>query len=226
MASTSGFPALLPRPARFQASTSRSGSAYASTWTGALWSTSNLDLLAGRRLDLVICLNPMSAEWPTHHWPAGTMVARAQSAEHQRVLHEASLLEQTGTPVVLIEPTAADLSLMGSNLMRRRHSEEVIELAKEAGKRGGIYDTHQRDESTYSIGLIASSKEVLQIGPRGASSSALHAYQGAGQGSVGEIGRGHQADRGRKGRRPERHRQSISLAGLVHRTGCGAGGRR
>jgi len=41
---------------------------------------------------------------------------------------------------------------------------EVIELAKEAAQRGGIYDTHQRDESTYSIGLIASSKEVLQIG--------------------------------------------------------------
>ena len=97
---------------------------------GGLWSTSNLDLLAGRRLDLVICLNPMSAEWPAHHWPAGTMVAHAQSAEHQRVLHEASLLEQTGTPVVLIEPTAADLSLMGSNLMRRRHSEEVIDLAE------------------------------------------------------------------------------------------------
>jgi len=45
---------------------------------------------------------------------------------------------------------------------------EVIALAKEAGKRGGIYDTHQRDESTYSIGLIASTKEVLQIGREGA----------------------------------------------------------
>jgi N-acyl-D-aspartate/D-glutamate deacylase len=41
---------------------------------------------------------------------------------------------------------------------------EVIELAKEAAPRGGIYDTHQRDESTYSIGLMASSEEVLRIG--------------------------------------------------------------
>ena len=43
-------------------------------------------------------------------------------------------------------------------------TDEVIELAKEAAKRGGIYDTHQRDESSYSIGIINSTKEVLQIG--------------------------------------------------------------
>ena len=43
-------------------------------------------------------------------------------------------------------------------------TDEVVALAKEAGKRGGIYDTHQRDESSYSIGLMASSREVLQIG--------------------------------------------------------------
>ena len=46
-------------------------------------------------------------------------------------------------------------------------TDEVIALAKEAGARGGIYDTHQRDESSYSIGLMASSKEVLQIGREG-----------------------------------------------------------
>jgi len=46
-------------------------------------------------------------------------------------------------------------------------TDEVIALAKEAGARGGTYDTHQRDESTYSIGLMASSKEVLQIGREG-----------------------------------------------------------
>lgn len=43
-------------------------------------------------------------------------------------------------------------------------TDEVIDLAKEAAKRGGIYDTHQRDESSYSVGIIASTKEVLQIG--------------------------------------------------------------
>lgn len=41
---------------------------------------------------------------------------------------------------------------------------EVIALAKEAAVRGGIYDTHQRDESSYSIGLLKSVAEVLRIG--------------------------------------------------------------
>jgi len=42
-------------------------------------------------------------------------------------------------------------------------TEEVIELAKVAAAHGGIYDTHQRDESSYTIGLLASVAEVLRI---------------------------------------------------------------
>lgn len=42
-------------------------------------------------------------------------------------------------------------------------TEEVIALAKEAAKRGGMYDTHQRDESSYSTGVIASTREALRI---------------------------------------------------------------
>ncbi|HVF95513.1 MAG TPA: amidohydrolase family protein [Sphingomonas sp.] len=41
---------------------------------------------------------------------------------------------------------------------------EVIAVAREAGSRGGIYDTHQRDESSYTIGLIASTREAIEIG--------------------------------------------------------------
>lgn len=43
-------------------------------------------------------------------------------------------------------------------------TEEVITVAREAAKRGGLYDTHQRDESSYSIGLLGSVREVLAIG--------------------------------------------------------------
>jgi len=46
-------------------------------------------------------------------------------------------------------------------------TEEVIELAKVAAAHGGIYDTHQRDESSYTIGLLASVAEVLRIGREG-----------------------------------------------------------
>lgn len=43
-------------------------------------------------------------------------------------------------------------------------TDEVIAVAREAGRRGGLYDTHQRDESSYSIGLLASTREVIRIG--------------------------------------------------------------
>lgn len=45
-------------------------------------------------------------------------------------------------------------------------TDEVVALATEAAVRGGVYDTHQRDESSYSIGLMGSIAEVLEIGRR------------------------------------------------------------
>ena len=43
-------------------------------------------------------------------------------------------------------------------------TEEVIELAKVAAAKGGIYDTHMRDENSYSIGLLGAIKETIRIG--------------------------------------------------------------
>jgi N-acyl-D-amino-acid deacylase len=43
-------------------------------------------------------------------------------------------------------------------------TEEVIELAKIAAQQGGIYDTHLRDESSYTIGLIGAVNEAIRIG--------------------------------------------------------------
>ncbi|UNK59075.1 amidohydrolase family protein [Pseudoxanthomonas daejeonensis] len=43
-------------------------------------------------------------------------------------------------------------------------SAEVIALARQAARRGGLYDTHQRDESSYGMGLLASTAEALDIG--------------------------------------------------------------
>jgi N-acyl-D-aspartate/D-glutamate deacylase len=43
-------------------------------------------------------------------------------------------------------------------------TEEVIELARIAAQHGGIYDTHMRDESSYSIGLLGSVRETIRIG--------------------------------------------------------------
>jgi N-acyl-D-amino-acid deacylase len=43
-------------------------------------------------------------------------------------------------------------------------TEEVIALAKVAAADGGIYDTHMRDEDSYTIGLLAAVKETIRIG--------------------------------------------------------------
>jgi len=42
-------------------------------------------------------------------------------------------------------------------------TEEVIAVAEESGKRGGLYDTHQRDEGNTSIGVVASTREQIRI---------------------------------------------------------------
>jgi len=45
-------------------------------------------------------------------------------------------------------------------------TDEVVAVAREAAIRGGLYDTHQRDESSYSIGLLGSIEEAISIGRR------------------------------------------------------------
>lgn len=43
-------------------------------------------------------------------------------------------------------------------------TEEVAAIAREAGARGGVYDSHIRDESSYSIGLAAAVDEAVALG--------------------------------------------------------------
>ena len=43
-------------------------------------------------------------------------------------------------------------------------TEEVIAVVSAAKPFGGVYDTHQRDESSYTIGLLASVRESIRIG--------------------------------------------------------------
>ncbi|WP_293872789.1 MULTISPECIES: amidohydrolase family protein [unclassified Sphingomonas] len=41
---------------------------------------------------------------------------------------------------------------------------EVVALAREAARRGGVYDSHIRDESSYTVGLAAAIDEAIRIG--------------------------------------------------------------
>jgi len=46
-------------------------------------------------------------------------------------------------------------------------TDEVIELAKVAARSGGLYDSHLRDESSYTIGLLGAVSEAIRIGREG-----------------------------------------------------------
>lgn len=99
---------------------------------GGLGSLANLDLLAGRGLDLVICLNPMSHRQPARSWSPMEQISRgfARLAAWQ-LRQETERVRRYGTPVVLLEPTVDDLELMGSNWMNAKNSLEVAQLAAE-----------------------------------------------------------------------------------------------
>ncbi|MFT4699274.1 MAG: N-acyl-D-amino-acid deacylase [Flavobacteriaceae bacterium] len=44
------------------------------------------------------------------------------------------------------------------------NTDEVIALAKTVAKNDGIYDTHLRDESSFTVGLISAIEEAIEIG--------------------------------------------------------------
>ncbi|MGZ8376426.1 MAG: N-acyl-D-amino-acid deacylase family protein [Gemmatirosa sp.] len=46
-------------------------------------------------------------------------------------------------------------------------TEELVELAKVAGAGGGVYTSHIRDESDYSIGVVAAVDEVIRVAREG-----------------------------------------------------------
>jgi NTE family protein len=105
---------------------------------GGVCSASNLDLVAGRGLDLVICLNPLSSgtkEGGGAGGPVGWLDPRdwlgalSRQANGRRLGHEAAKVRRFGAEVLLIEPTAIDHAAMGPNLMSASRRQQVIEAA-------------------------------------------------------------------------------------------------
>jgi len=98
---------------------------------GGVRSASNLDLLAGRDLDLVIAFNPTSTrERADSGGILDRVVAASRTASGRRLGHEAKRLRAEGTQTVLLQPVADDLAVMGRNLMSGRRRNEVIETAE------------------------------------------------------------------------------------------------
>jgi NTE family protein len=97
---------------------------------GGVCSASSVDLLAGRGLDLVICLNPLSGAPGTPADPRDWLGALTRGANSRRLAHETRKVRRLGTKVVTIEPTPDDLQAMGRNLMSARRRRQVIETAE------------------------------------------------------------------------------------------------
>jgi len=94
---------------------------------GGAHSPTNLDLLAGEALDLVIVSSPMSisrgAPRPRLDVPVRLQFRRYLSGEAAKVT-------RSGTPVVSFQPNSADLDVLGFNAMDPRRSRAVLEQVR------------------------------------------------------------------------------------------------
>ncbi|MFI8975218.1 patatin-like phospholipase family protein [Nocardia asteroides] len=97
---------------------------------GGVHSLSNLDVVGGRGLDLVICLNPSSSLASPRARRAQDLAWSAiRKASGRRLGAEARQVRSGGTAVVLLQPTQADLQLFDPNWMRPTRSAEIIAQA-------------------------------------------------------------------------------------------------
>jgi len=97
---------------------------------GGVHSMSNASLLAEEGLDLAIILSPLSARTPAKGW---NPVERFEGAVRRAAAHqldaEVIRLLDAGTHVVVLEPTADDLTAIGHNVMNARRCLRVVEVA-------------------------------------------------------------------------------------------------
>jgi NTE family protein len=99
---------------------------------GGVYSPSNLDVLKDQPVDLVLALNPMSTlDTVDPHNLADRVAARMRAATGRRLGHEAKRLRAAGIEVLMLQPTARDLAIMGGNLMSSKRRHQVIERAIE-----------------------------------------------------------------------------------------------
>ena len=113
---------------------------------GGVCSVSNMDLVAGRGLDLVICLNPLTSSSEGQGSSRGGITGVAtgavndvldlipsitRRASRRRLEREERKVRRFGTEVVIIEPTAEDHAVMGHNWMSAERRQDVIDTAEE-----------------------------------------------------------------------------------------------
>lgn len=98
---------------------------------GGVCSMSNLDLLAGQGLDLVVCLNPTSSLAEiAGGTPAERVGGLVRGMSGRRLGREARKLRAEGTELLIVQPSEEDVAGMGVNLMARGRRVDVMERAR------------------------------------------------------------------------------------------------
>jgi NTE family protein len=98
---------------------------------GGAHSPTNLDLLAGRGLDAVIAISPMSFSGA----PSARLDLGARLLFRGTLGREALSVRRRGTPVLTFQPGARELGVMGLNAMSPSRWPEIAEAATEAARR-------------------------------------------------------------------------------------------
>jgi NTE family protein len=97
---------------------------------GGMYSPANLDLIAGTGAELVVCLNPVSSRHRGRLLESTGPIAGFFRGDNRGLIdREVLLLERAGKQVILLEPSAADLDMMGFNYMSRKHLDRVTDAA-------------------------------------------------------------------------------------------------
>ena len=97
---------------------------------GGMYSPANLDLIAGTEAEIVVCLNPLSSRHRGGLLTATGPIAAFFRGDNRRLIdREVLLLERAGKQVILLEPNADDLGVMGFNYMNRKHFDQVTDSA-------------------------------------------------------------------------------------------------
>ena len=97
---------------------------------GALHSMSNLDLLLGLKLDLVVVVSPHSTRQKFRGWdPFNRFTDATRRVAARQVDAEVEALRAEGTEVLLLEPMAEDLAAIGGNVMNERRRGRVMRTA-------------------------------------------------------------------------------------------------
>lgn len=97
---------------------------------GGIYSSTSMDLLAGRGLDEVIVLAPMASfEYDMPTSVAGRVERTIRRSTSRRLLNEVAKVRRGGTEVTILAPGRRDLAAIGANLMDPRRRERVLETS-------------------------------------------------------------------------------------------------